>query len=218
MQALCQTSSLVTWMVVSLTSAKFKPPTEVASKYLFMMPWQLGFNTASFCIQYFQNSSTGVSIILVYTQVHCFFWWFTYLKLGSNLTDTPSTKRELAMNTLHKVKSVNTTVCNTCFIQITNSNKDLLSIHWPASLALVCKVVHCNLSPSVSQLAGYISAGLHQSSHSWLQTPWDPQQRFSPRQVHICITAISELSLYNLNMDPTENNISNIFSVIAAIT
>jgi hypothetical protein len=44
----------------------------------------------------------------------------------ANFTDTTFTKQELAVNPLHKVKSVKTTLSNTRFVQITKSNQDLV--------------------------------------------------------------------------------------------
>jgi hypothetical protein len=43
--------------------------TEAASGYLFMTAWDSDFSDASFCLQYFRNVCTGMSTILVYTQV-----------------------------------------------------------------------------------------------------------------------------------------------------
>jgi hypothetical protein len=43
----------------------------------------------------------------------------------ANFTDTAFAKRELAVNTLRKVKSVNTTLSNISFIHITKSKEDL---------------------------------------------------------------------------------------------
>jgi hypothetical protein len=37
---------------------------------LFMMAWHSDFSIANFCFQYFQNPSTGMFIILVYSPVH----------------------------------------------------------------------------------------------------------------------------------------------------
>jgi hypothetical protein len=50
--------------------------TEAASGYLFMMAWHSDFSSASYCVQYFWNSCTGTSVILVYAQVHRLFWIF----------------------------------------------------------------------------------------------------------------------------------------------
>jgi hypothetical protein len=43
-----------------------------------------------------------------------------------NFTDTTFAKRELALNTLSKVKSVKAALSNTLFVQITKSSQDLV--------------------------------------------------------------------------------------------
>jgi hypothetical protein len=43
----------------------------------------------------------------------------------ANFTNTTFAKRELVMNTLHKVMSIKTTLSNTSFVQITKSNQGL---------------------------------------------------------------------------------------------
>jgi hypothetical protein len=54
-----------------------------------VMTWHSDFRNASFCLQYFRNPSTGVSAILVYTQVHrlfcCFIQHCAQLQLGGKL-------------------------------------------------------------------------------------------------------------------------------------
>jgi hypothetical protein len=80
-----------------------------------------------FCVQNFQNPGTGTSAILVITEDHSLFWYstqhYTHLWLGGKLHQHHSAKLELAMSTLHKVKSVKTALSNTRFIQITKSNE-----------------------------------------------------------------------------------------------
>jgi hypothetical protein len=44
----------------------------------------------------------------------------------ANFTGSTFAKWELAMNTLHEVKSVKTTLSKTCFFQMTKSNQDLV--------------------------------------------------------------------------------------------
>jgi hypothetical protein len=45
---------------------------------------------------------------------------------AANFTDSTFAKRELAVTTLRKVKSVKIAVPNTLFVQITESNQDLV--------------------------------------------------------------------------------------------
>jgi hypothetical protein len=44
----------------------------------------------------------------------------------ANFTDTTFAKRELAVNTLRKVKAIKTTLSTTRFVQVTKSNQDLV--------------------------------------------------------------------------------------------
>jgi hypothetical protein len=65
-----------------------------------------------------------------------------------NFTDTTSAKWEVAMNTPHKVKPVKTTLSNTCFVQITKFNQDLV---WLTYCLTVNSVTH---SSSASPIPG----------------------------------------------------------------
>jgi hypothetical protein len=70
----------------------------------------------------------------VYTQVHrlfiCLFvCWFSAAHnrgRAAKFAVTSFAKRELAVNTLRKVKSVKTFLTNTRFVPITKSNEDLV--------------------------------------------------------------------------------------------
>jgi hypothetical protein len=73
-----------------------------------------------------------MSAILVYTQVPHFFCCFTQHCaqpwLGSKLHRYRFAKWELAMNTPHKAKSVETTLSNTRFVQIAKSDQELVQL------------------------------------------------------------------------------------------
>jgi hypothetical protein len=60
----------------------------------------------------------------VYIQVTACFVVSHCLSWAANFTDTMFTKQELAMNTLHKVKSIKTTQAYARFVQITKSSQD----------------------------------------------------------------------------------------------
>jgi hypothetical protein len=94
----------------------------VPSGYLFVMPWHSDFSDDSSCLQYFWNLGSGTSATLVYNEIHrlCF-------RTALNFTDTTLAKRELAVNTLRKLKSVKTTLSNTLSFKLLNPIKTCCS-------------------------------------------------------------------------------------------
>jgi hypothetical protein len=94
------------------------------------MAWDSDFSDAIFYIQYFRNPGTGTPAILVYTQIHRFFVashsTVHNRSRVASFTDTTFAKRELAVNTLCKVKSVKTTLSSTRSVHIAKLNQDLV--------------------------------------------------------------------------------------------
>jgi hypothetical protein len=74
------------------------------------MAWLSDFSDDSACLQYFRNLGSGTSSILVYTQFYRLFVVSHSIAhnrgRAANFTNTTFAKRELAVNTLGKVKSV----------------------------------------------------------------------------------------------------------------
>jgi hypothetical protein len=117
------------------------------------MAWRSDFSGASFCVKHFRNPGTGTSAILVYTQVHSLFWCFTqhcaHHGWAANFTDI-SAGRELALNTLRKVKSVKTTLSNTHFLQITKYIQDLLWVTYSLAANSVAHSSSASSGPALN--------------------------------------------------------------------
>jgi hypothetical protein len=87
------------------------------------MAWLSDFSDDSAYLQYFRNPGSGTYAVLVYTQIHRLFVAPHSTAHNRGRAET-FTKRELAVNTLRKVKSVLSTLSNTRFVEITKSSQD----------------------------------------------------------------------------------------------
>jgi hypothetical protein len=74
------------------------------------MAWLSDFSDDSASLQYFRNPGSGISAILEHTQFHRLFVVSHSIAhnrgRAANFTDTTFAKRELAVNSARKVKSI----------------------------------------------------------------------------------------------------------------
>jgi hypothetical protein len=103
---------------------------EAASGYLFVMAWDSDFSDAS------SWSSISGILVLEHPPSWCILNFAVCFVVShsaahtrgpaANFTSTTFAKREFAVNTLLKMKSVKTTLSNKCVVQFTKYNQDLV--------------------------------------------------------------------------------------------